>query len=151
MRFAPIVPAHGARSLLAHPLDCMVPRPARDDDLRFGHVERRPCRRAIQTIALATRRPEAQQDPQGDDLDGAFNPAEHTAGSGLPQHPSRDLAAVSRLVGSTGICFQSSVNSQPGFLTPQAPPVASGAFVKAPRFILLRLSTSRSPGAKNEF
>ena len=51
-----------------------------------------------------------------------FNLVEHTTGSGLPQHPSRDLAAVSRRVGSKGICLQSPVGCVPGFLTPQAPP-----------------------------
>jgi len=59
-----------------------------------------------------------------------FNLVEHTTGSGLPQHPSRDLAAVSRRVGSKGICLQSLVGCAPGFnIAKPLPRPIRGAFV----------------------
>jgi hypothetical protein len=59
-----------------------------------------------------------------------FNLVEHTTGSGLPQHPSRDLAAVSRRVGSKGICLQSPVGCAPGFnIAKPLPRSIRGAFV----------------------
>ena len=59
-----------------------------------------------------------------------FNLVEHTTESGLPQHPSRDLAAVSRRVGSKGICLQSPVGCAPGFnIAKPLPRPIRGAFV----------------------
>ena len=59
-----------------------------------------------------------------------FNLVEHTTGSGLPQHPSRDLAAVSRRFGSKGICLQSPVGCAPGFnIAKPLPRPIRGAFV----------------------